>query len=52
LPVLFKAQTALTKPELLYALEKTLSLSGLAIIQVDDNSIRAGFAREENQAKK
>ena len=43
---LFKAQTRLTKPELLYALETTLALNGLAIIEVDDKTIRAGYMRE------
>jgi hypothetical protein len=44
--MLLKAQTRLTKPELLYALETTLALNGLAIIEVDDKTIRAGYMRE------
>jgi hypothetical protein len=42
-PLIFRAQTPLTKPELLYALETTLALNGLAIIEVDDKTIRAGY---------
>ncbi len=44
--LLFRAQTRLTKPELLYALETTLALNGLAIIEVDDKTIRAGYVHE------
>ena len=44
--MLLRAQTRLTQPELLYALETTLALNGLAIIEVDDKTIRAGYVRE------
>jgi hypothetical protein len=50
-PLIFKAQTHLTKPELLYALETTLALNGLAIIEVDDKTIRAGYVHELKQAQ-
>jgi len=45
-PLIFRAQTLLTKPELLYALETTLALNGIAIIEVDENTIRAGYLHE------
>jgi hypothetical protein len=48
----FKAQTALTKPELLYALETSLALNGLAIIEIDDKTIRAGYGHERTQSAK
>jgi len=38
--VIFKAQTSLTKPELLYALETTLALNGLAVGSDDAKTIR------------
>jgi len=50
--VVFKPQTPLTKPELLYALETTLALSGLTMIEVDEKTIRPGYASERNQARK
>jgi hypothetical protein len=49
--MLFRAQTRLTKPELLYALETTLTLNGLAIIEIDDKTIRAGYVRELKEAQ-
>jgi hypothetical protein len=51
-PLIFKAQAHLTKPELLYALETTLALNGLAIIEVDDKTIRAGHVHELKQAQR
>jgi len=50
--VLFKAQTRLTKPELLYALRTTLELNGLAIIELDDKTIQAGYVHELKQARR
>ena len=50
-PLIFKAQTRLTKPELLYALETTLALNGLAIIEIDDKTIGAGYVHESKEAQ-
>jgi len=50
--VLFRVQTRLTKPELLYALETTLGLNGLAIIEVDDKTVRAGYIHEREKGEK
>jgi hypothetical protein len=50
--VLFKAQTELTKSELLYGLETALALHGLTIIEVDDKTIQAGYIRERKKAGK
>jgi hypothetical protein len=44
--VAFRAANSLTKPELLYALETTLALNNLAIVKVDDTTIRAGHISE------
>jgi hypothetical protein len=49
--VIFNAQTPLTKQELLYGLETTLALSRLAIIEVDDKTIRAGYVHELKRAE-
>ena len=46
LSVVFRAANSLTKPELLYALETTLALNNLAIVKVDDSTIRAGHISE------
>jgi hypothetical protein len=51
-PANFRAQTPLTKVEVLYALETTLALNGLAIIELDDKTIRAGYIDERSQAAK
>jgi hypothetical protein len=51
-PAIFRAQTPLTRAEVLYALETTLALNGLAIIEVDDKTIRAGNINERSQASK
>jgi hypothetical protein len=48
--LLFRAEISLTKPELLYALETTLALNRLKIIEVDDKTIRAGYIQEPNKA--
>ncbi len=45
-PAWFHIQTSLTKAELLYAIEATLALDGLAVIDVDANTIRLGYSRE------
>jgi hypothetical protein len=50
--LVFKAQTRLTKPELLYALETTLALNGLAIVELDDKTVRAGYLHELKKADK
>jgi hypothetical protein len=52
MPAVFKAQTLLTKAEVLYALETTLALNGVAIIEVDDKTIRAGHLGERAEAAK
>jgi hypothetical protein len=52
MPIVFRAQRPMTKPELLYALETSLSLNGLAIVEVNDQTIRAGYIQDRNQAKK
>jgi hypothetical protein len=49
---IFKAQTPLTKAEMLYALDTTLALNGVAIIEVDDKTIRAGYMNERTEAAK
>jgi hypothetical protein len=46
LPIWFHVQTPLTKSELLYAIETTFTLHGLAIITVDDRKIRLGRISE------
>lgn len=51
IPVVFRAQTQITKRELLYALETVLTLNGLAIVEVDQKTIRVGSPRDQNQAK-
>ncbi len=51
-PLIFRAQTLLTKPELLYALETILALNGLAISEVDDKTIRAGYLHELKRAER
>jgi hypothetical protein len=42
LPVWFHVETPLTRSELLYAIETTFVLNGLAIIPVDDHRVRLG----------
>ena len=42
----FHVETPLTKAELLYAIETTFALHNLAIIPVDDRSIRLGSVTE------
>jgi hypothetical protein len=42
LPIHFHVDTPLTKSELLYAIETTFTLNNLAIIPVDDRTIRLG----------
>jgi hypothetical protein len=49
--VVFNAQTPLAKNELLYGLDTTLALSRLAIIEVDDKTIRAGYVHELKRAE-
>lgn len=46
LPVWFHIETPLTRSELLYAIETTFVLHGLAIIPVDDHTIRLGRLEE------
>jgi hypothetical protein len=46
LPVWFHVETPLTRSELLYAIETTFTLHRLAIIPVDDHSIRLGRLEE------
>lgn len=46
LPIWFHVDTPLTKGELLYAIETTFILHGLAIIPVDDHKIRLGHSSE------
>jgi hypothetical protein len=46
LPIWFHVETPLTKRELLYAIETTFTLHGLAIIPVDDRKIRLGRISE------
>jgi hypothetical protein len=50
--IVFRAQTPLTKPELLYALESTLALNGVAIVEVDEKTIRAAYLHELKRADK
>lgn len=50
--ILFKAQTELTKSEVLYGLETALALHGLTIIEVDDKTIQAGYVRERKKTEK
>jgi hypothetical protein len=45
-PIVFRLETPLTQSELLYAIETTITLNGMAIIPVDDRSIRLGWLRE------
>ena len=45
-PIYFHIETPLTRSELLYAIEATLTLNNLAIIPADDRRIRLGWARE------
>jgi hypothetical protein len=45
-PIWFHVETPLTKSELLYAIETTFTLHGLAIIPVDDHKIRLGRISE------
>jgi hypothetical protein len=45
-PIWFHVQTPLTKSELLYAIDKTFELNGLAIIPVDEHRIRLGALME------
>jgi hypothetical protein len=44
--VRFSVQNALTKEELLYAIETTLELNNLAVIHLDDNKVRVGHISE------
>lgn len=46
LPIWFHVQTPLTRSELLYAIETTFTLHGLAIIPVDDRKVRLGRISE------
>ena len=46
LAIWFHVQTPLTKSELLYAIETTFTLHGLAIIPVDDRKVRLGRISE------
>jgi hypothetical protein len=39
MPVVFRAQTPLTKAEFLYALETVLKLNGMSIVELDDKTI-------------
>ena len=48
----FEIQTPLTDTEVLYAIETTLALNNLAIIPVDDGSIRAGDVSERRKLMK
>jgi hypothetical protein len=50
--VLFEARTPLTKAELLYAIDSTLALNNLAIVPVDDKTIRLGWVSELHPAVK
>jgi hypothetical protein len=45
-PIHFQVETPVTRSELLYAIETTLTLNNLAIIPVDDRRIRLGWIRE------
>jgi hypothetical protein len=45
----FEIKTPLTDAEVLYAIETTLALNNVAIIPVDDGSIRAGHISERNK---
>lgn len=49
--VLLRAQKGLTRSEVLYALETTLASEGIAIIEVDEKTIRAGYIRERNDGQ-
>jgi hypothetical protein len=49
---IFRAQTPLTKTEVLYAIETTLALNGVAIINEDDKTIRAEYVDERAEAAK
>jgi hypothetical protein len=51
-PIIFRVQTPLTKAELLYALDTILALNGLAIIEVDEKTIRAGYINELKKTEK
>jgi hypothetical protein len=44
--IIFEVKTPLTKAEVLYAIEATLALEGLAIIPVDDKTVRVGKLSE------
>lgn len=46
MPVEFRIIKSVTKEELLYAIETTLRINGLAIVPVDKNGIQAGYAHE------
>jgi len=48
----FEIKTPLTDAEVLYAVETTLALNNLAIIPVDDGSIRAGHISERRKLMK
>jgi hypothetical protein len=50
--MLFKAQTRLTKPELLYALKTILALNGIAIVEQDDKTIQAAYLNSTINSKK
>jgi len=45
-PIYFQVETPVTRTELLYAIQTTMTLNNLAIIPVDDRRIRLGWTRE------
>jgi hypothetical protein len=48
----FKAVTPLTKPELIYAVETTLKLQNVAIVPVDEKTVRTMNLREARELQK
>jgi hypothetical protein len=50
--ITFSAQTPLTKRELLYAIETTLALNGVSIVEVDDKTIKAAHIPQRDRAEK
>ncbi len=47
-PIHFQVETPVTRSELLYAIETTMTLNNLAIIPVDDRRIRLGWIGESH----
>jgi hypothetical protein len=52
LAVFFEVGSPLTKPEVLYAVETSLALNNLAIVPVDEKTIRVGYISERRKLGK